>query len=99
VRYRRRASACRGPADLTLVRRVGHRRHFPDAELVRAARSARGDRYAAGLIRRIPGLDRVVDRVLAPLEPAAVVDGDPRPTHQVRVEPGLACSPAGPAIE
>src|SRR5206468_9752367 len=46
-----------------------------------------------------PHLDRVADRILAPLEPAAVVDGDPRPAHQVGVEPGLACSPARPAVE
>src|SRR5438876_5071902 len=46
-----------------------------------------------------PRLDRVVDRILAPFEPAAVVDGGPLPTHQVGVEPCLACTPAGPAIE
>src|SRR5438093_96654 len=46
-----------------------------------------------------PHLDRVADRILAPLKPAAVVDGDPRPTHQVGVEPGLTCAPARPAVE
>src|SRR5947208_6110725 len=48
---------------------------------------------------RLARLDRVVDRILAPFEPAAVVDGDPLPTHQVGVKPGLACPPPGPAIE
>src|SRR6266568_6606951 len=48
---------------------------------------------------RLPHLDRVADRILAPLEPTAVVDGDPRPIHQVRVEPGLARAPAGAAVE
>src|SRR5205823_2126116 len=43
--------------------------------------------------------DRVVQPVSAPLEPAAVVDRDPVPSHQVRVEPGLARAPAGAAIE
>src|SRR2546430_6648083 len=47
----------------------------------------------------LPDLDRVADRILAPLEPAAVVDGDPRPAHEVGVEPGLAGPPAGPAVE
>jgi hypothetical protein len=46
----------------------------------------------------LPHLDRVVDRVLAQLVPAAVVDGDARPTHQVGVEPALAHAPAGPAV-
>src|SRR2546427_8088091 len=46
-----------------------------------------------------PHLDRIADRILAPLEPAAVVDGDPRPTHQVGVEPGLARPPARPTVE
>src|SRR2546423_13305381 len=47
----------------------------------------------------LPYFDGVADRILAPLEPAAVVDGDPRPTHQVGVEPGLAGPPSGPAVE
>src|SRR5437879_12477179 len=46
-----------------------------------------------------PRLDRVVDRILAPFEPAAVVDGGLLPTHQVGVEPCLACTPAGAAVE
>src|SRR5262249_53194421 len=44
---------------------------------------------------RLADLDRVVHRVRAPLEPAAVVDRDPRPAHDVGVEPRLARPPAG----
>src|SRR5256714_13498625 len=47
----------------------------------------------------LPYFDGVADRILAPFEPAAVVDGDPRPAHQVGVEPGLAGPPAGPTVE
>src|SRR2546421_51390 len=46
-----------------------------------------------------PRLDRVVDRTLPQFEPAAVVDGGLLPTHQIGVEPCLACTPAGPAVE
>src|SRR6266508_166738 len=51
------------------------------------------------LVRGLSDFDRVVDRIPAPLEPAAVVHGDPLPTQEVGVEPGLACPPAGTAIE
>src|SRR5439155_17765961 len=60
-----------------------------------AVRSSLGGERGFGFA----GLDRVVDRVAAPLEPAAVVDGDPAPAHQVGIEPGLACPPARSAIE
>ena len=55
--------------------------------------------YAADTSTGLADLDRVVDRVLAPLEPAAVVDRDARPVLEVRVEPGLAGPPAGAAVE
>src|SRR5439155_2373717 len=51
------------------------------------------------LVPDLARLDWVVERVPAPLVPAAVVDGNSWPTHQVCVEPGLARPPAGPAIE
>src|SRR6476646_2250512 len=44
-------------------------------------------------------LDRVVDRVLAPLEPATVIDRDPPPILEIGVEPRLARTPAGAAVE
>src|ERR1700737_1394299 len=44
-------------------------------------------------------LNWVTDGTLAPLDPAAVVDGNPRPTHQVGIEPSLACAPAGAAVK
>src|SRR5262245_44631091 len=44
-------------------------------------------------------LDRVRDRILAPLEPATVVDRDAWPAHEERVEPGLARAPTGSAVE
>src|SRR5258706_4171169 len=50
------------------------------------------------LVLRLADLDRGVDRGLAPFEPAAVVDRDPVPAHQVGVEPGLAGPPAGAAV-
>src|SRR6476619_1043877 len=48
---------------------------------------------------RLADLDRVAHRILAPFEPATVVDGDPLPALEVGVEPGLAGPPAGPAVE
>src|SRR5207248_4082078 len=48
---------------------------------------------------RLPYFDWVADGILAPLEPAAVVDGNPWPIHEVRVEPGLARAPTGAAVE
>src|SRR4051812_42419301 len=48
---------------------------------------------------RQPDLDRVLDRILAPFEPTAVVDSDPLPTLKVGVEPGLTRAPACAAIE
>ena len=56
-------------------------------------------RSGGELVLRLADLDRVVDRILAPLEPAAVVDRDPRPGLEVGVEPGLAGAPAGAAVE
>src|SRR5919109_2615543 len=58
-----------------------------------------GGELALGLIVRRTDLDGVPDRVLAPLEPAAVVDRDSRPVHEVGVEPRLAGAPAGAAVE
>src|SRR5262249_49855146 len=46
-----------------------------------------------------PDLDRVVRRIRAPLEPAAVIDRDPLPALEIRIEPGLAGPPAGAAVE
>src|SRR5712691_3308365 len=75
------------------------------SRVITAAIEGMGDLTAAleklrgGLGLGIARLDRIVSGVPAPLEPAAVVDGNPRPAHQVGVKPGLACSPAGPAIE
>src|SRR6476469_4777604 len=60
-------------------------------------RSGRG--LVLGRARGVADLDRVVDRVQAPLEPAAVVDGRPRKAHQRRVEPRLARPPARAAVE
>src|ERR1700756_2743866 len=65
--------------------------------LVERAEPYRLDR--SGLDEDVAGLDRVVDRVMTPFEPAAVVHGDPRPSHEVRVEPRLARPPARAAIE
>src|SRR5207248_7894391 len=42
---------------------------------------------------------RVVERIATPLEPAAVVHGDPLPALEICVEPGLAGSPACAAVE
>src|SRR5512146_1501618 len=47
---------------------------------------------------RYPGVDRI-GRVAAPLVPAAVVDGDPRPAEQPGIEEGLAPAPACAAVE
>src|SRR6185436_15263761 len=58
-----------------------------------------GDLAAGRLLDGDADLDRVVNRVRAPLEPAAVVDRDARPVEEVRVEPGLGRSPAGAAVE
>src|SRR5579864_315940 len=89
------------------------RRRGGDAASSRRAAAGAGSRAGSGRGRRrssytlergrgredLTRVDRVVDRVSAPLEPAAVVDGDPWPFHEVRVEPGLARPPAGAAIE
>src|SRR5215469_1826290 len=55
-------------------------------------------RSAAGLVG-FAGLDRVRLGVLAPFEPAAVVDGGVWPAHELGVEPGFACAPACAAVE
>src|SRR4249919_3249614 len=62
-------------------------------------RIGRSGRVALGDLDRQPDLDRVVDRILAPLEPAAVVHRDPLPTLEIGIEPGLAGTPAGAAVE
>src|SRR6478609_8758438 len=56
-------------------------------------------RLGGGFTFRVADLDRVVDRVLAPLEPAAVIDRDPIPALEIGVEPRLAGPPARPAVE
>src|SRR6266576_6269864 len=66
----------------------------PSGDVGRIAVASGGE-----LVLGLADLDRVVDRVLAPLEPATVVDRDALPALQVGVEPGLTRPPAGAAVE
>src|SRR5947209_16577633 len=56
-------------------------------------------RAARGAFLGCACLDRVVVGVAAPLVPASVVDGGSGPAHELSVEPCLACTPAGSAVE
>ena len=58
---------------------AGHATSVP----IGAAIGGSGRGLVLGRARRVADLDRVVDGVLAPLEPAAVVHGDPRPALSV----------------
>src|SRR5712691_4607289 len=54
---------------------------FTHSWLCAGAHARPSTRLRHELVLRLPRLDRIVDRILAPFEAAAVMDGGPLPTH------------------